>query len=75
MNALSRLMTGVVSLGSLLLGAGSGLASEYSTSWGPEIGSTPPLLEAPDQTGTVRTLADLAGEQGLLLFLNRSADW
>jgi hypothetical protein len=68
-------MTGVVSFGSLLFGAGIGLASEYSTSWGPEIGSTPPLLAAPDQTGTVRTLADLAGERGLLLFLNRSADW
>ena len=36
---------------------------------------TPPLLEAPDQNGVVRTLADLSGEQGLLLFLNRSADW
>ncbi len=34
-----------------------------------------PLLEAPDHTGTLRTLPDLAGEQGLLLFLSRSADW
>jgi hypothetical protein len=34
-----------------------------------------PVLEAPDQTGTVRTLDDLAGDHGLLLFLNRSADW
>ena len=74
MNTLNKFFTGVVSLGSLLLG-GTGLASEYTTAWGPEIGSTPPPLEAPDQTGTERTLADLAGEQGLLLFLNRSADW
>lgn len=75
MNAFSRLITGVVSLGGLLFSAGGVWASEYSNSWGPEVGSTPPLLEAPDQTGTVRTLAELAGEQGLLLFLNRSADW
>ncbi len=75
MNAFSRIITGVLSLGSVLLGAGSAWASEYAEAWGPEVGSTPPLLEAPDQTGTLRSLSDLAGEQGLLLFLNRSADW
>jgi hypothetical protein len=50
-------------------------AAEYNSEWGPAIGSMLPLLEAPDQTGQVRQLDDLAGEQGLLLFLNRSADW
>jgi len=55
--------------------AGSAFSSEYSDAWGPELGSMLPVLEAPDQTGTVRTLEDLTGEQGLLLFLNRSADW
>lgn len=59
----------------VLLATGSGWSSEYSGNWGPEIGTQLPLLEAPDQTGTLRTLADLSGEQGLLLFLNRSADW
>jgi len=49
--------------------------AEYNSEWGPAIGSMLPLLEAPDQTGQVRQFDDLAGKQGLLLFLNRSADW
>ena len=53
----------------------SARADDYATDWGPAIGSELPILEAPDQTGAVRTLADLAGKQGLLLFLVRSADW
>lgn len=60
---------------SALMVAGTVSSSEYSEGWGPEIGTELPILEAPDQTGTIRTLADLTGEQGLLLFLNRSADW
>jgi hypothetical protein len=59
----------------MLIVAGSAWGSEYSDAWGPELGSTLPVLEAPDQTGTVRTLDDLTGERGLLLFLARSADW
>ncbi len=49
--------------------------ADYNSEWGPAIGSTLPLLEATDQAGQVRKLDDLTGEQGLLLFLNRSADW
>lgn len=75
MSIVRRVIGGVLSLGGLLLSSGSAWASEFSEGWGPAVGSTLPLLEAPDQTGTVRTLEDLAGEQGLLLFLNRSADW
>ncbi len=48
---------------------------DYNSEWGPVIGSSLPVLEAPDQAGQVRSLDDLSGEQGLLLFLNRSADW
>ncbi|MEQ8859898.1 MAG: hypothetical protein RIC56_14740 [Pseudomonadales bacterium] len=47
----------------------------YVDAWGPAVGSELPLLEALDQDGERRTLADLSGRQGLLLFLNRSADW
>lgn len=47
----------------------------FAGTWGPEIGSTLPLLAAHDQSGRLRALEDLTGEQGLLLFLNRSADW
>ncbi len=50
-------------------------ADEYTAGWGPAVGSTLPVLDAPDQNGTRRALADLSGDQGLLLFLNRSADW
>ena len=54
---------------------GAAWGEDYAAGWGPALGSQLPLLEAPDQTGTVRTLADLAGERGLLLFMSRSADW
>ena len=57
------------------LSASLALAGEYGDQWGPAVGSSLPVLEATDQAGNPRTLADLAGEQGLLLFLNRSADW
>jgi len=57
------------------LTAGIAVAEEYSQSWGPEVGTELPLLEAYDQAGQLRTLENLSGEQGLLLFLNRSADW
>ncbi len=50
-------------------------ADDYADQWGPAVGSAMPTLSAADQTGTTRMLADLAGDQGLLIFLNRSADW
>jgi hypothetical protein len=50
-------------------------ASEYSDGWGPPAGSALPVLEAYDQAGELRSLENLVGERGLLLFLARSADW
>lgn len=50
-------------------------ADQYATEWGPPIGEPLPLLEAYDQAGQLRVLENLAGTRGLLLFLNRSADW
>jgi hypothetical protein len=50
-------------------------ADEYSTQWGPTIGEPLPLLEAFDQAGGLRNLDNLVGKEGLLLSLNRSADW
>ena len=52
-----------------------GYASEYANKWGPEVGSSSPLLAAPDHRGTTQSLATLAGENGLLLIFNRSVDW
>jgi hypothetical protein len=45
----------------------------YAT--GPEPGERIPSFALPDQHGVVRTLADLAGTNGLLLVFHRSADW
>jgi hypothetical protein len=49
--------------------------AEYADDWGPVTGSSVQLFEAYDQDGELRTLDNISGEQGLLLFLNRSADW
>ncbi|MCZ6656936.1 MAG: hypothetical protein O7C67_06535 [Gammaproteobacteria bacterium] len=50
-------------------------ADDYSSQWGPALGSKAPDIAAPDQSGEARDLGSLAGERGLLLFMNRSADW
>ncbi|MEM1436127.1 MAG: hypothetical protein AAGG11_18885 [Pseudomonadota bacterium] len=47
----------------------------YADQWGPAAGSPLPLLAASDHTGNARSLGDLSGKNGLLLFFNRSADW
>lgn len=49
--------------------------AEYADDWGPVQGAPVPVLEAYDQDGVLRSLDNLTGSQGLLLFLNRSADW
>ncbi len=49
-------------------------AEDYATAWGPSLG-TEVSISAEDQNGQPRTLNDLSGEKGLVLFLNRSADW
>ena len=51
------------------------LTPDYAASWGPEVGTFLPVLEAPDQQGRIRELSNLTGEQGQLLVLSRSADW
>ena len=42
---------------------------------GPAIGSLAPDIRLLDANGTERTLADLAGENGSVVFFNRSLDW
>jgi hypothetical protein len=42
---------------------------------GPETGTVVPAFSAVDQTGKVRTLADLTGPKGFMLVFFRSADW
>lgn len=58
-----------------LVASSAAWAENYAQEWGPKVGTPMPVLAAPDQTGAPRSLDDLAGENGLLIFLNRSADW
>ena len=51
------------------------LAGDYAQSWGPPVGTDAPAILAEDQDGATRDLTSLAGENGLLLVLSRSADW
>ncbi len=51
------------------------LAADYAESWGPPVGAAAPAILAEDQEGIKRDLASLAGKNGLLLVLSRSADW
>ena len=55
--------------------ASAALADEYADGWGLAVGAQAPAIAAKDQSGALRDLGSLAGERGLLLFLNRSADW
>ena len=70
-----RPVTGLSALGLLIALGHGGYASEYANKWGPEVGSSSPILEAPDHLGTTQRLSTLAGENGLLLVFNRSVDW
>lgn len=47
----------------------------YQDAWGPAVGAPMAAIGAADQHGATRTLEDLAGTRGLLLFMVRSADW
>jgi len=42
---------------------------------GPEVGSTVPSFEAPDQYGRLQNLKSILGPKGALLVFFRSADW
>ena len=61
--------------GAMLALTGAAWGDSFVDSWGPEVGTTAPSIEAQDQDGTVRDLESLCGERGVLLVLSRSADW
>jgi hypothetical protein len=50
-------------------------AQNQDLTTGPEVGQPVPGFTLPDQSGASRTLAELAGPNGLLLVFHRSADW
>ena len=50
-------------------------AAEEPIATGPEVGSRIPDIQAPDQSGEIRSFEDLRGPEGLLLLFFRTADW
>ena len=50
-------------------------SAQQAIKTGPEVGSTLPALEAPDQNGRLQNLQTILGPKGALLVFYRSADW
>lgn len=50
-------------------------AMEAADAFGPAVGETVPAFTVMDATGAARTLADLAGPEGAVIYFNRSLDW
>lgn len=57
--------------------AGTAGAADEAFVWAPSlsVGSTLPVIQAVDQNGSTRSLAQLSGEKGLVLVMSRSFDW
>ena len=51
------------------------VASDYVDAWGPPVGTRIDPFSLSDSAGKTRSMADLMGAKGLLVFFNRSADW
>ena len=72
---LLRAMTRLSAFGLLMALSCGVYVSDYASKWGPVVGSSSPLLGAPDHRGKTQSLSTLAGQNGLLLIFNRSVDW
>ena len=59
----------------ILFSAGAVTLAQQAIKTGPEVGSTLPAFEAPDQNGRVQNLQSILGPKGALLVFYRSADW
>ena len=51
------------------------VAASAAEAFGPALGETAPAFALSDSTGASRTLSDLAGPSGLVIYFNRSLDW
>ena len=74
MKFFSKLRLACSTLAVLALSSLAG-ADEYTDGWGPAAGSTIGDLVFVGADGNDAALSSLQGENGTLLFLNRSADW
>jgi peroxiredoxin len=54
---------------------GVGASAAFAHEFGPRVGATMPAISAQDQAGAQRNLTSLAGENGTVLLVTRSADW
>lgn len=50
-------------------------ASEAAEAFGPAVGEAAPGFTLVDSAGAERTLANLSGSEGVLIYFNRSLDW
>jgi len=50
-------------------------SAQQAIKTGPEVGTTVPALEAPDENGRLQNLQTILGPKGALLVFYRSADW
>ncbi len=50
-------------------------AMDAASEFGPAVGETAPAFTVSDSTGASRSLEDLTGENGVVLYFNRSLDW
>ncbi len=74
MKFFSRLRLACMTLAFLALSSHAD-ADEYADGWGPAVGSTVGDLVFVGADGSDAALSSFQGENGTLLFLNRSADW
>ncbi len=50
-------------------------ASEAAAEFGPAVGEAAPVFTVHDARGVERSLADLSGTNGVVIYFNRSLDW
>jgi len=50
-------------------------AAEAARDFGPAVGEQAPAFTVMDAVGQSRSLADLSGEEGVVIYFNRSLDW
>lgn len=65
----------LVPLALILFASCSVALAQQAIKTGPEVGSTLPPFEAPDQNGRLQNLKSILGRKGALLVFYRSADW
>ncbi|MEO1038956.1 MAG: redoxin domain-containing protein [Pseudomonadota bacterium] len=69
------LVASSLAAGQALAQDAASIASDAAEGFGPEVGATAPALSVFDSEGQARTLGSLYGENGVIIYFNRSLDW